>query len=299
MRRLAKPLFWMQLLIILLLAVLLWDDKTMGFIVGIKMILRAIMVISALASISVELKNPLVKSLLYKKGYSQLYSIMGLATSAVPFILKNLAVEKKSFLNPFKLLKNSVGLSEVLFQEFQEHLQQNNVIYIISGETRSGKTTYLKKIINRIREQDSSLKIGGLIAHGIDKEGERYGFDIEDVALGKKAFLCSQKPIENALKTGRFYFSKEGLVFGEKALTSNLENTDLLVIDEIGYLELKGKGWFESIEKALEYPNLNMIWVVRKQILEEVLQLWQHSNIKVIYTKTTTEEQVVENILSS
>lgn len=298
MRRLAKPLFWIQLVIILVLAILLWDDKTKGLIVGFKMILRAILVIASLAAISVELKNPLVKSLLYKKGYSQLYAIMGLATSAVPFILKNLAVKKKSFLNPFKVLKNAVGLSEVLFREFKEHLYHNNVIYIISGETRSGKTTYLKKIIKRLKKQDTSLKIGGLIAHGIDKDGERYGFDIENVSNGNVEFLCSQKFVENNKKIGRFYFSKKGLQFGKNALTTNLETTDLLVIDEIGYMELKGEGWFEAIEKALKYPNLNMIWVVRKRILEEVLKQWQHSNTKVISIQTSSVELLVKNILN-
>ena len=297
MRRLAKPFFWVQLIIILLMAFLLWEDKTQGLIIGVKMILRAIIVISALAAVSVELKNPLVKSLLYKKGYSHLYAIMGLATSAVPFILKNLAVEKKNFLNPFKVLKNSVGLSEVLYQEFQDHLHQNNVIYVISGETRSGKTTYLKKILKTIKEKDATVNISGIIAHGIDKNGERYGFDIENVATHEKIFLCNQEPVENALKIGRFYFSDKGLEFGENALSNNLENTDLLVIDEIGYMELKGEGWFDTIENALAYSNLNMIWVVRKRILEEVLQQWQHTNTKVIYTQTSKAENIAKAIL--
>jgi nucleoside-triphosphatase THEP1 len=296
MRRLAKPLFWFQLIVIMFMAVLLWDDRRKGLIVGVKMIFRAIIVIASLAAISVELKNPLVKSLLYKKGYSQLYAIMGLATSAVPFILKNLAVEKKNFLNPFKVLKKSVGLSEILYQEFKEHLSHNNIIYIISGETRSGKTTYLKSIIKALRKKETNIKISGIIAHGIDKDEERFGFNIEDVATGKKKFLCSQEPDENELKIGRFYFSKEGLQFGKDALSTNLDQTDLLVIDEIGYMELKGKGWFEAIENALEYPHLNMIWVVRKRILEEVLLQWQHSHTKVISTKTSDVKMIVKNI---
>jgi len=292
MRRLAKPLFWLQLVVILGLAMLLWKDSQEGMIVGFKMILRAVTVVASLASISVELKNPFVKALLYKKGYSQLYAIMGLATSAVPFILKNLAVEKKALLNPFKILKKSVGLSDVLLQEFQEHLTQKNVVYIISGETRSGKTTYLNQIIRELREKHSTISIGGIIAHGIDKDGERYGFDIENVATQEKHFLCSQEPQVDAQKIGRFYFSKKGFSFGNKALSSNLDKTDLLVIDEIGYLELKGEGWFSAIEEALAYENLNMIWVVRKRILEEVLQLWQHSNTKVIHTNTCDASEI-------
>ncbi len=259
MRRLAKPLFWGQLLFIVIMAMLLWDDRSEGLLVGIKMILRAIVVVSALAAISVELKNPLVKTILYKKGYSQLYVVMGLATSAVPYIIKNLASEKRTLFNPLKVLKKSVALSEVLYNEFQQHMTFNNTIYIISGETRSGKTTFLKEVISHLKQKDSGISIRGIIAHGLDRGNERFGFDIEDVATNKKAFLCSQDRVEEALKIGRFYFSKKGLEFGQEALTTHLDATDLLVIDEIGYMELKGKGWFESIEKALKKESITMI----------------------------------------
>jgi nucleoside-triphosphatase THEP1 len=281
LRRLAKPLFWVQLIIILALAVLLWQNRTEGLIVGIKMIVRAVLVVTIFTAISVELKNPLVKALLYKRGYSQLYATLGLATSAVPFILKNLAVSKKDFFNPFKILRKSVGLSDILFSEFKEHLNSKNTIYIISGETRSGKTTFLKQIISELK-QAKNYKINGIIAHGIDRNNERFGFEIENIATEQKQILCTQEPVENAKKIGRFYFNNEGLSFGKKALLDNIDTADLLVIDEIGYMELKGKGWFSVIEQAMDYPDLDMIWVVRKRILEEVLQLWQHSNIKVI-----------------
>jgi len=296
LRRLAKPLFWIQLIIILALAVLLWQDRMDGLIVGIKMIIRAVLVVSIFTAISVELKNPLVKALLYKRGYSQLYATLGLATSAVPFILKNLAVQKKDFANPFKILRKSVGLSDIMLKEFQAYLQQKNTIYIISGETRSGKTTFLKEVISQLKKQ-KNYQINGIIAHGLDKNGERFGFDIEDIASTEKRFLCSQKPIENAKKIGRFYFDEKGLDFGRNALLNNLENANLLVIDEIGYMELKGKGWFSAIEKAMEYPHLDMIWVVRKRILEDVLKLWQHSNIKVVDIKLNTPNIITNQLL--
>jgi len=297
LRRLAKPLFWIQLVFILALAVLLWQDRTAGLLVGIKMIIRAVLVVSIFTAISVELKNPLVKALLYKRGYSQLYATLGLATSAVPFILKNLAVQKKDFANPFKILRKSVGLSDLLFKEFKAHLQQKNTVYIISGETRSGKTTFLKQIIAELKKEQD-YQINGIIAHGLDKNGERFGFEIENIANKEKQFLCSQKPIENAKKIGRFYFDEKGLDFGRNALLNNLENANLLVIDEIGYMELKGKGWFSAIENAMEYPDLDMIWVVRKRILEDVLKLWQHSNIKVIDIHNTFPDSVAKTLLN-
>ncbi len=293
LRRLAKPLFWLQLVVIVLIAVWLWNDKIEGFIVGIKMIIRAILVVSVFTAISVELKNPLVKSLLYKKGYSQLYATLGLATAAVPFILKNLSVQKKDFLNPFKILKKSIGLSDILLEEFTNFIQKKNKIYIISGETRSGKTTFLKKIIKALKEQNPQVKIGGIIAHGIDKNNERLGFEIEDIYTGKKHQLCTTTQKPDSIKIGRFWFFEEGFRFGRKAIETNINDLDLLVIDEIGYLELKGKGWFSSIEKAMQNQDLDMIWVVRKRILEEVMKQWQHANFEVIKVENTNLEKFV------
>jgi len=280
LRRLAKPVFWIQLIIIVLMAVWLWDDPKQGVLVGIKMVLRAVLVVSVFTAISVELKNPLVKSLLYKKGYSQLYATLGLATSSIPFILKNISIDKKDFFNPFKILKKSIALSDILLKDFTEYLRQQNRIYIISGETRSGKTTFLKSVVKDLKKKGK--KIGGIIAHGIDKEGERYGFEIEDVLSGERILLSSREEKEGSTKTGRFYFYKDGLKFGLQALDKNLDALDWLVIDEVGYMELKGLGWFEAIEKAMKQPGLNMIWIVRKRILEEVLNQWPYFNFHII-----------------
>jgi len=282
LRRLAKPLFWFQLLIIVLMAVWLWDDKWEGLTVGMKMILRAILVVSVFTAISVELKNPLVKALLYKKGYSQLYATLGLATSAVPFILKNIAVDKKLLLHPFKVLQKAIGLSDILLQEFIQKMQQHNKIFIISGPTRSGKTTFLNDVIADLRQTHPELKIGGILAHGMDVNGSRFGFQIEDIATGNKHFLSSIQPQKNHIQIGRFYFDEEGLRFGHQALTQNLDKNDVLIIDEVGYLELQGKGWFEAIEKAMNQDNLNIIMVVRKRLLENILQLWRDKHFVVI-----------------
>jgi nucleoside-triphosphatase THEP1 len=295
-RRLAKPVFWLQLLIIVLLAVWLWQDKTAGLITGIKMIIRAVLVVSIFTAISVELKNPLVKALLYKKGYSQLYAVLGLSASALPYILKNLSIQKKDFLNPLKILKKSIALSDELLQIFKMQLQQKNKIYIISGNTRSGKTTFLKNIIKHIKKINPDYQTGGIIAHGIDKNGERFGFEIENIKTGEKQLLCSRNPVENAEKTGRFYFLKQGFNFGKQAILSNLTDLDLLVIDEIGYLELKGKGWFDAIEQVLKHENPDMIFVVRKRILEQILKLWQHIDIEVIDINNSQAEQIANNI---
>jgi len=296
LRRLAKPVFWLQLLVIVLIAVWLWQDKTEGFWMGVKMVLRAVLVVSLFTAMSVELKNPLVKALLYKRGYSQLYATLGMATSAVPFILKNISEEKKTLFKPLKVLQKAISLSDVLLQEFTEQLRQKNKIYIISGDTRSGKTTFLKAVISNLKQINPAYKIGGIIATGIDKNGERFGFEIEELSSGKKFVLASQEMLDHSEKTGRFYFSRQVLKVANELIINKLYDINLLVIDEVGYMELKGSGWFESIEKAMQQEDLTMILVVRKRILEQVLQLWQDHYIEVIDIADYQPENLVSKI---
>ncbi|HHH52582.1 MAG TPA: hypothetical protein ENK91_02905, partial [Bacteroidetes bacterium] len=282
LRRLSKPIFWVQLLIILILSFVFWSDRFQGLMIGIKMITRAIMVVSVFTAISVELKNPVVKSLMYRKGFSGLYSTLGLASSAVPFLIKNIANSSNTYYNPIKVLRKSILLSDRLLQSFIHHSNNENKLTIISGDVRSGKTTYLKNLINKVKLNDPGIKIGGIIAHGIDKNGERLGFEIEDIMSGDKIVLCDNQPEKGDIKYGRFYFKKAGFDFGHRALQKAIDECEILIIDEIGPLELKGQGWFEDIEKAMEKENLDMYWVVRKSLLEKVLKMWQHKNVEVV-----------------
>jgi hypothetical protein len=76
-RKLLKPLFWMQLLFILLLAMLFlkaengsysWQN---GFFAGMEMIFRAIIIIVGFSSISRELANPAIKNYLIINGFEK------------------------------------------------------------------------------------------------------------------------------------------------------------------------------------------------------------------------------------
>lgn len=291
LRRLAKPLFWLQLVIIVLMAVWLWQDKIEGLLIGLKMILRAVLVVSVFTAISVELKNPLVKALLYKRGYSQLYATLALATSAVPYILKNISNDKKTLFNPMKVLKKAIGLSDVLLEEFTAKLENMSKIIIITGNVRSGKTTFLKKIINALQEQ-KTLNIAGIIASGIDKNGERYGFEIEELSTGQKFLLSTKKAVKGKEKIGSFYFNNQVFEQITRSIVEKLPQTDLLIIDEVGYLELKGKGWFGLIDKAIQ-QNKPMILVVRKRILDNILSLWRDYHIETFDIANSNPEEII------
>lgn len=110
-RQFKRPFLWLQLIILTVLASLFYTKteahslfNTEGLLIGLNMSVRALIVILGFSSISVELRNPIVKTVLYKRGFSQLYNSLGLAFSALPSIIANVSKPKQIFKKPFKTI---------------------------------------------------------------------------------------------------------------------------------------------------------------------------------------------------
>lgn len=153
-------------------------------------------------------------------------------------------------------------------------------IFIITGKQGSGKTTFLYNLVLFLKEKN--IYVGGIAAKGIWEKSNRVGFDIINLMNGQSKNLCSKYYQNNWLKTGSFFFNPEGILFGEKILTfENSKFPEIIVIDEIGPFELRGQVWAKKINELLVLPDLLMIWVVRKSLLEKVKQNWDFQPVSV------------------
>lgn len=109
LRRLRKPIFWVQLIIIIILAGIFWAGfntggeifNTDGLYIGLEMNLRAIFIVIAFSSLSIELRNPIVSRFLSRGRFSQLYYTLNLAFGALPSMMKGMP-------KPLQLIKNPV-----------------------------------------------------------------------------------------------------------------------------------------------------------------------------------------------
>lgn len=92
-RRFLKPLFWLQLIIILILASIFLnysESEEFSFVLAIKeglvMLFRALLVIVAFSSIGKELSNPVIKNFLINHGFQKLYLSIQIAFEIFPHI---------------------------------------------------------------------------------------------------------------------------------------------------------------------------------------------------------------------
>ena len=267
-----------------------------GFIIGLKMNARAIILVIGFAAISVELKNPLIKSVLYHRGFANLYQSLSLAFSALPFFLSNLSKPENNKKGISRISISSIlSQAETLFRIFEkDHLLKPGVV-IITGDIHQGKTTFTQRIITDLLEQ--KIRIAGFLSIGINENGIRTGFNLTDIESSKQIELCSEKKDEKRLKLGKYYFNPDAISFGNKILESNnVADKQLIVIDEVGHLELNGQGWSKAIEKITTSFSIPQLWIVRKTLLQKISSRWYIGNV-YIFDIAESSIQEVENKL--
>jgi hypothetical protein len=128
LRRLRKPVFWMQLLLIVLLSALFWDNGSesqewfniKGIIVGLEMLIRALFVVVAFSAISVELRNEKVRNYLFQVGFGQFYQSIGLAFSALPMMISLLPTSKEIIKSPMLSMLKPLIMAEKWLEMFEK-----------------------------------------------------------------------------------------------------------------------------------------------------------------------------------
>ena len=94
------------------------------------------------------------------------------------------------------------------------------------------------------------LQIGGIRTAEIRKEGRREVFSILDLATGKTGVLSNVRG--SGPRVGKYHVNLEDLErIGANALRNSLD-CDLIVIDEVGPMELKSEAFVSAVEIVLE-----------------------------------------------
>ncbi len=128
--RLLKPFFWSQLLIMTLVAGFFWNppgneslQSGSGFLVGLEMSLRAVLIVSAFSALSVEIRNPRITESLLGLGLGNAYAAVSLSFNSLPVMLDRSANLKTFIRNPVKSFTRLIFEAELWLKCYQTHLK--------------------------------------------------------------------------------------------------------------------------------------------------------------------------------
>ncbi len=300
LRHLKKPFFWVQVVVLTLLATLFYNGfrhgnifDTEGLMVGIRMNVRAVLILVGFSAISVELRNPMVKTVLWKRGFSQLYLSLGLAFSALPAVIDTFAKPRQLLRRPARHIAGIIAQADELLQQFKVQNLKPSVLLIV-GEKHQGKTTFALALAQELKS--TGKPTAGFCAPGEFENNRRSAFSILDLQSETQRPLCSIHR-STGDSVGPFRFDPEGQNFGQQLLDpGNLPEAAYVFIDEVGPLEMSGGGWAPAIDRLMDQPGLRLIMVVRSGLVQQVTEKWNLSNVMIFDIDKISAKEVAQRI---
>lgn len=176
-------------------------------------------------------------------------------------------------------------------------MESKSQVYIITGEPQQGKTTFVTNMVERLKYLDYA--VGGFVAPGEFRNHRRHSFKLTDLKTGRSEPLCERVHVEVSHGVP-FTFYPDGQQIGKQLLDpENLKDCNIVVIDEIGPLELQGKGWAGSVADLLQNTSVKQIWVVRKSAVQQVIGKFGVEQAVVFDIETTSLEDAIRLVTSS
>jgi nucleoside-triphosphatase THEP1 len=152
------------------------------------------------------------------------------------------------------------------------------MIFILAGAIHSGKTSFVERLVRELREQKVQVK--GFLSKSVMRDNKIVGYDLLDLAKDRSVPFIRKKGQKDWQRIGSYFFIPDALDKAKSIILSSQE-AGLLVVDEIGPLELEGQGLWPALKQVIITPSLNFLLVVRKNVLEDILKLVAPADARV------------------
>jgi nucleoside-triphosphatase THEP1 len=299
LRQLSKPKFWIFFVLITLITALVFTKAQegesyflTGLLTGIQMNFRAILIIVGFSTLGTELFNPVVRNFFMRTSFKNLPLAMELSAESLPAFIAAIPDFKTLRKNPVSIFYKVISHAGMRFSEIKE--RNAATTFIVTGGRGQGKTTWVKSLAELLSKK--SIKVAGIISERIMNGDSTTGYNITDIEKGNSyGFLRSDEP-GSSPKIGKFTILEEGLTTGRKILhKAASEKNRVVIIDEVGRLELNNQGWSGSISELTDSP-VTLVLVVRDEFVGEVKSKWHLRDATIFHIGKSLPEDLANSL---
>lgn len=296
-----KPVFWAGLIFLTTLTgIFLGENNNStlvsaeGLQIGLEMSMRALFIVIGFSALSRELGNPHLLQSASRPGLHRFTNIMQVVFNVAPHMIAELP-KGTQWRNPVRVLSGMINKLDDWLMIIRRQQKRMNTIFILSGKRNSGKSTILQRVITGLQEK--GFRIAGIRAPAIMQNGRKIGFYVLNIKTDEKALLCERRSELVPSTPQSFEFHENGLKLGRQALSPQaINDADLIIIDEVGPLELKGECWAEPIEQIFNTSEKPMLWVIRKGLVDKVCMHYGAMNRRDFDVEYHNAESIVSEI---
>lgn len=120
--------------------------------------------------------------------------------------------------------------------------------FFITGLPKAGKTVLLRRLVKALKAQ--GLRVGGLISPEEKHHGTRTGFYVKDISSGRIARLADVDA--DGPKVSKYHVDVKSFESVAVPVMEAYEGYDVIVIDEVGPMELKSAKFSSLLDDILD-----------------------------------------------
>jgi nucleoside-triphosphatase THEP1 len=291
----AKPGFWFPVFILsFIIPVLSFKNiSDFGWLYdGAKIFFRAALVIIAFTAIGIELSSSKIKAYFINGRFKTLYQSTSLAFTTLPGYIDQLKGMKHESKRPENFISNFVN--EALSGNRVE-IKRHYPVIIVTADRGGGKTTFVKEVVTVL--DDKKIPYAGFYAEGIwDSNKVRSEFTLVTLPEKESIKLCDTNTAIWPLN-GRFHFNPAAIQKGHETVI-NSPSKSLVIIDEIGIMELNGDVWAKSLTSILQKDQNPVLITVRRHFLDDIRNKWNLKDATVFDATVDCPEDLVNLLIT-
>ena len=165
-------------------------------------------------------------------------------------------------------------------------------IIVLTGAPGVGKTTAVIRVARALKER--GVKVAGIVSREIRINNMRVGFEFIDLTTNDRNVLASITG--NGPKVGKYFVNVAGCRFAAERLTNAVRNSDVIICDEIGPMELKSREFIDSVKNLLEVDK-KVIVVVHQKLQHPLTDEFRNKSSLLINLDLKNREKVNEILL--
>ena len=165
---------------------------------------------------------------------------------------------------------------------------------MITGRPGVGKTTVVLNAANELKNRGYS--VGGMLSREVREEGIRVGFEIIDLCIGNRGWLAHiNQPTGPQVSKYRVNLDNLDQI-GAKAVQNALNGAEVVVVDEIGPMELFSQAFKQAIKEVVDSQKL-VLGVIHHSARDPIIDSIKKRNDTEIMEVTPENRQDLHNIL--
>ena len=164
----------------------------------------------------------------------------------------------------------------------------------MTGQPGVGKTTILLRIVNALKAKGYDVR--GMVSGEVRERGTRIGFEIVDFYTGQKGWLAHIRQ-PSGPRVGKYRVNLDDLKnIGVNSIINAIKNADVIVVDEIGPMELFSQAFKDAILQAVNSTK-PLLGTIHFKAQNPLINALKARNDIEIFEVTHENRQNIHNLI--